>query len=154
MAKAPTTKTPEGAGTEYESEASGSANTNGKASATAAGGDPVTSPVIGNPGESRPDMAYDYGLAGANPRAASVPLTAAYSVPKVAPGSVEDKTEYALNVRARSKGHYDGVKEIGEVFENDRNLPTYPEDPTSWIEDASREPDWEVKEKAEKRTRR
>ncbi|KPU94703.1 hypothetical protein APR50_10495 [Variovorax paradoxus] len=154
----PTSATPEGAGTQYETEASGTANENGKASATPAGGDPANSPVIGNPGESRPDMAYDYGLAAAppapsNPRAVSQPLQSSLIAKGIQPGSSEDDTEYAEVVRARAKGEYGGIKEKGEVFPNDRNLPTYPEDPTSWFEDAEHDPDWEAKEKASKRRR-
>jgi len=161
---------PEGAGTQYETQPSGSANPHGKASATAAGGDPVNSPVIGNPGESRPDMAYDYGLAGAapapsNPHAVSRPLESSdvKKLPadpllvkngRVRPGSDADTTEYAEIVRARAKGEYGGIKEKGEVFNNDRNLPTFPEDPASWFEDADRPVDWEAQEKAQKRRAR
>lgn len=132
-----TTKdTPEGAGRAYESEASGSANENGKASATMAGGDPVNSPVVGNPGEARPDAGgYDYALAG-KPNAASQPLQS----PEVLGASTkrEGKTtvKYATRVRAIRKGEYNGVKEVGEEFDNDRNLPTYPDDETSWFEAA------------------
>lgn len=163
---AKTTATPEGAGTDYTQEATASANANGKASATPEGGDPVNSPVIGNPGENRPDMGYDYGVAGNHSRGAPIAATQALQavtmlVPSAAqaaagpvPGSPEDTTEYAELVRARYRGHYDGVKEVGVVFSNDRNLPTYPEDPNSWFEDAEREADWEAKEKAAARRRR
>lgn len=174
MAKQPTPAraTPAGAGAAYETEASGSGNENGKASATAAGGDQANSPVIGNPGEARPDMAYDYGLAAAapastpsNPRAASAPLESAAvkKLPadplltkngKVRPGSSADDTEYAELVRARAKGEYGGIKEKGEVFNNDRNLPTYPEDPASWFEDADRDVNWEDQDKPARRKAR
>lgn len=73
---------------------------------------------------------------------------------KVRPGSTADKTEYAELVRARGKGEYNGLKAKGDVFANDRNLPTFPEDPESWIEDADRDSEWEAKEKAEKRRNR
>lgn len=166
--KAPdATKTPDGAGTEYTPEATASANSNGKASASVAGGDPVNSPVIGNPGENRPDMGYDYGLAAranaGNPIQPSapmqsvqvlVPTAAAAADGKFAPGSADDDTEYAELVRARYKGHYDGVREPGEVFNNARNLPTYPEDRNSWFEDADRDPEWEAKEQSASRRRR
>jgi hypothetical protein len=66
---------------------------------------------------------------------------------KVRPGSTADDTEYAELVRARSKGEYNGVRVKGDVFANERNLPTYPEDPDSWIEDADRSVDWEAEEK-------
>lgn len=62
--------------------------------------------------------------------------------------------EYAEVVRARLRGHYDGIREIGEVFENPRNLPTYPQDTTSWFEDAELDPEWEAKEAAARRSRR
>lgn len=135
MARTPK-ETPEGAGRAYESEASGSANENGKASATLAGGDPVNSPVVGNPGEARPDAGgYDYALAG-KPNAATNPLHS----PEVlgAPAKREEKKDvkYAQRVRAIRKGEYNGVKEAGEEFDNDRNLATYPEDKDSWFEAA------------------
>ncbi len=155
-----TQSTPEGAGKQYTQEASGSANENGKASATPAGGDPVNSPVVGNPGENRPDMGYDYGLAARVDQGAPIqPSTPLQSVQVLmptqsqvnagpAPGSDEDDTEYAAVVRARYKGHYDGVRERGDVFDNVRNLPTYPEDKNSWFEDASRPVDWEISEQS------
>lgn len=73
---------------------------------------------------------------------------------QVRPGSTADKTDYAMLVRARDKGEYNGLKKKGDVFANDRNLPTYPEDPASWIEDADRDPEWEAKEKANQRRAR
>jgi len=73
---------------------------------------------------------------------------------QVRPGSTADTNDYAEIVRARSKGEYNGLKEKGAVFNNDRNLPTYPEDPASWIEDADRDPEWEAKEKANQRRAR
>jgi len=146
-----------GAGTQYTQDASATANSNGKASASVAGGDPVNSPVIGNPGENRADMGYDYGLAGAQSRGqaiqASAPLQPVHVLVQQAPPAEVDDTEYAETVRARAKGHYDGIREKGEVFENSRNLPTYPSDPNSWFEDADLDPEWEVKEKAAKRRR-
>lgn len=145
MVKKAETNTPEGAGTEYTQEGNATANSNGKASATAAGGDPVNSPVIGNPGEARPDMGYDYATA------ASAPLAGSQVVAQPATPAEEDETEYAEIVRARVKGHYDGIREVGEVFNNDRNLPTYPEDPNSWFEDADRDPEWEIKAKTASR---
>lgn len=151
MAKADS-KTPEGAGKEYTQQASASANSNGKASASVAGGDPVNSPVIGNTGERRPDMGYDYGLAAkqssGNPIQPTVPLQPVQVHVLQAPAAAEDTTEYAELVRARSKGHYDGIREKGEVFDNPRNLPTYPEDKNSWFEDADRDPEWELKAKS------
>jgi hypothetical protein len=167
----------DGAGRAYTEQETGSLNPHGKMSATAAGGDPVNSPVIGNPGENRPDMSYDYGLAAAAPAAgAARPVAdpsvsqrmqsvevlgqvlgaAASEASRVAPrpGDANDETEYAEVVRARSKGHYDGVREVGDVFSNPRNLPTYPEDPKSWFEDADRPLDWEEKERAGRRRAR
>lgn len=126
-------KTPEGAGRAYETEASGSANENGKASATVAGGDPVNSPVIGNPGEANPAAGnYDYGLAAAH---AVNPL----QTPEVLGGpgkspAQQKEIQYAKRVVAFRKGHYDGIKEVGEEFDNTLNLPTYPEDPHSWFQ--------------------
>lgn len=159
-----TAGTPEGAGTAYTDAASASENTNGKASASVAGGDPVTSPVIGNPGEARPDMAYDYALAGA-PQQASQALAAPEVLAATATPDQRDQLialltqqlaalqtggtvaaapsaakvsapKYAHRVRAVRKGHYGGLREAGEAFENDLNLPTYPEDPNSWFEAA------------------
>lgn len=166
-------ETPEGAGAEYEKDASGSANVHGKASATRAGGDPVNSPVQGNPGESRPDMAYSYGLAAANvgargaPNQPSQPLVSHQVGGQVVqvvdlnmkdgkprPGGPLDETEYAVQVRARERGEYNGLREKGDVFDNDRNLPTYPEDPRSWFEDASLDPNWEAIERAKSNKRR
>lgn len=89
-----------------------------------------------------------------NPRAVSAPLVASTEIQKVVPGSPEDANNYAEVVRSRARGHYDGVREVGDVFANDRNLPTYPEDPNSWIEDADRPADWEAQEKAAARSRR
>jgi len=147
----------DGAGTEYTQDASATANSNGKASASVAGGDPVNSPVIGNPGENRPDMGYDYGLAGASTGGRSIQASAALQPVHVlvqqAPPAEEDTAEYAETVRARSKGHYDGIREKGEVFENSRNLATYPEDKNSFFEDADRDPEWEVKAKVASRRR-
>lgn len=166
------TDTPEGAGREYTQRAGATENTNGKASATAAGGDPVNSPVIGNPGENRPDMGYDYGLAAA-PQASAPLASAEVLAAKAAPDARDQEiallkaqlaaaytgtapvataaatpaepVDYAELVRARQKGHYDGLREKGDVFNNDKNLPTYPEDPNSWFEDADRDPEWEIK---------
>lgn len=144
--------TPLGAGRDYDPAASGSGNAHGKASATRAGGDPVSSPVIGNPGEARRDIGYDYGLAGAsaaqplgNPRAASQPLSSVPMFVQVKQEPVEeDTTEYAERVRARQKGHYNGLREVGDIFENVNNLKTYPEDPNSWFEDAEKDPHQEM----------
>lgn len=159
-----TAGTPEGAGTAYTDAASASENTNGKASASAAGGNPVTSPVIGNPGEARPEMAYDYGLAGA-PQQASQALTASEvlaakatpdprdqeiallrqqlalaqtggTIAAAAPAVKVAPPKYARRVRAVRKGHYSGLREAGEEFDNDLNLATFPEDPNSWFEAA------------------
>ena len=126
----------------------GADNDNGKASATRAGGDPVTSPVIGNPGESDPAAGnYDYGLAGALQGQANPKPVA----PPAAPVAQEVVVpyEYAFEVRARQKGEYDGIKEVGEVFDNTKNLPTYPEDRNSWFEDAAHA----VEEAPKRRTR-
>ncbi len=129
-------ETPEGAGRAYESEASGSANENGKASATLAGGDPVNSPVIGNPGESRPDAGgYDYGLA-AKPEQPSAPLASAEVLGGPGKSAKTKEKQYPRLVRAIRKGEYNGVKEVGEEFDNDRNLAPFPEDPNSWFESA------------------
>lgn len=137
--------TPDGMGRAYETDASGSANAHGKLSASAAGGDPINSPVIGNPGEARPDQGYDYGLATANrgqgnPRAVVQPVAPVPVVVQVPPPAPVDTTEYAYRVRARQKGHYAGLREVGDVFDNDLNLPTYPQDPASWFEDADAPP--------------
>lgn len=140
-------KNTSGQGREVEKTANpGSANENGKASATVAGGDPVNSPVKGNPGESDPAAGgYDYALAAANTGAAPITPTATptpvhvnvtQQSTAVVPGSKDDKTEYAELVRARAKGEYNGLREKGDIFDNDRNLPTYPEDPNGWFEDA------------------
>jgi hypothetical protein len=156
------TKATQGAGREVEQTANpGSANTNGKASATRAGGDPVNSPVKGNPGESDPAAGgYDYGLAAApgSEAPAVVPTEAPTPVQvnvtqnsgAIVPGSKDDTTEYAYDIRARAKGEYDGLREKGDVFENTKNLPTWPEDPNSWFEDASNP----VSDGAEKRRQR
>lgn len=130
-----TTKTPDGAGRAYETEASGSANENGKASATVAGGDPVNSPVIGNPGEANPAAGnYDYGLAASHVSAPLQTVEVLGGPEKSA--KAKNQPKYAERVVARQKGHYDGIKEVGEEFDNTQNLPTYPEDPTSWFEAA------------------
>jgi hypothetical protein len=130
--------TPPGAGRAYEERPSGTANTNGKASATRAGGDPVHSPVIGNPGEHNPAAGnYDYAIAAraGNPQAAVAPLNS----PEVAGGPTARKSskdadyKHPLRVRAIKKGEYNGVKEIGEEFDNTRNLAPYPEDEKSWF---------------------
>lgn len=137
-------KTPQGQGREVEQTANpGSANTNGKASATRAGGDPVNSPVKGNPGESDPAAGgYDYALAasllGEAPPIVPSEQPAPIVVAAAPAAKKEDKTEYAYDVRARFKGEYDGLREKGDVFENSKNLPTYPEDPNSWFEDADK----------------
>lgn len=140
-------KTPQGAGREVEQTANpGSANTNGKASATRAGGDPVNSPVKGNPGESDPAAGgYDYGLA-AEILGESAPIVPTEApdpiVVAAAPAAKAAKNvEYAFDVRARFKGEYDGLREKGDLFENTKNLPTYPEDPNSWFEDADKPAD-------------
>lgn len=130
--------TPRGAGRRYEDKPSGSENTLGKASATRAGGDPVHSPVIGNPGEANPIAGnYDYAIAAkiGNPNAA----TAALNSPDVAggPGSRSDPRKadfkHPMRVRAIRKGEYNGVREVGDEFDNDRNLAPYPEDEKSWF---------------------
>lgn len=129
--------TPLGAGRAYETAASGSANVNGKASATRAGGDPVNSPVIGNPGESNPAAGnYDYALAAAagNPNARSQAL--ASTAVAGGPGSTgrkQDDFKHPVRVRAIRKGEYNGVKEVGEEFDNTRNLAPFPEDDKSWF---------------------
>lgn len=153
--------TPPGMGRAYDDAASGSGNAHGKASSTPAGGNPVYSPVIGNPGEARRDIGYDYGLAAAtsrsqtNPRAFSQPVT---SVPMLVQVQQEpkpaDDTEYAERVRARSKGHYDGLREMGDVFDNPQNLATYPEDPNSWFEDATKPPQDALSQRELLRTRK
>lgn len=131
--------TPEGAGRKYDERPSGSQNHMGKASATRAGGDPVHSPVIGNPGEHNPAAGgYDYAMAGST-RQASAPLRSSDVADPAARGTVdegEEKVEYARRVVAFKKGDYNGVKEVGEEFDNDRNLPTYPEDPDAWFQAA------------------
>lgn len=117
-------------------------------------------PVTDTAGQAKADTA----AAGAdNQRSQPLQSAAVASLPtdpllvkggKVRPGSTADDTEYAEAVRARSKGEYNGLREKGDIFPNDRNLPTYPEDPASWIEDAERDPDWEAKEKANQRRAR
>ncbi len=154
-------KTPQGQGREYTNDAPGVGNENGKASATPAGGDPVHSPVRGNPGEAQP-QGYDYALAAANApgaeaevgRSAAVAAAPAqaqaagtdpnYKVVDgrsiVRPGSPADTQDYADRVRAIRKGYYHGIREVGDGFNNVDNLPTYPEDPTSWFVDSDAEP--------------
>lgn len=131
--------TPDGAGRQYDPKPSGSANVHGKASATRAGGDPAHSPVIGNPGEHNPAAGnYDYGLA-ASTRSATEPLRSAdVAAPRraAAEDDGEEQVKYARRVVAFRKGEYGGVKDVGEEFDNDKNLPTYPEDPESWFQAA------------------
>lgn len=129
---------PRGAGRKYEDKPSGSQNTMGKASATRAGGDPVHSPVIGNPGEANPIAGnYDYAIAAkvGNPNAATERLNA----PDVAGGSPrradprQAEFKHPMRVRAIRKGEYGGVREVNDEFDNDRNLAPYPEDEKSWF---------------------
>lgn len=136
MAK--TKDTPEGAGREYETAAAGSANENGKASAIQAGGNPVTSPVIGNPGESNPAAGnYDYGLATSNPQASVQPLNSAAVEAQKAPAAKGEKVvQHPKRVRALRRGEYDGLREPGDIFDNSRNLAAFPDDEHSWFEAA------------------
>lgn len=124
---------PLGAGRKYETKASGSENANGKASATRAGGDPVYSPVIGNPGEANPAAGgYDYALAAAS-RQPTQRLTASEVMGATAAAEA-DQTMYARRVVAFKRGEYNGIKEINEEFDNSRNLPPFPDDPKAWFE--------------------
>jgi len=81
----------------------------------------------------------DLNTASENPNAVTSELQAVtVAVAPAADLAPVEPIEYAEVVRARSKGHYGEIREVGDVFANDQNLATYPEDPNSWFEDADK----------------
>lgn len=52
----------------------------------------------------------------------------------VQPAGAEAARKYPLKVRARVRCYYGGMHEEGEEFDNELDLPVYPEDERSNIE--------------------